>query len=456
MTAMLPFRSNQRLDSLIFLFFLQSAVVTNGFSSLVKIQGLNSIKTCNNEKTIRLFLKRQEENVRRRNKKQEPQVDIDQSCLLSSETDIKLDATNKDNNENPIMSRRRQLTTAAGMMLSSILSSDVANAYEKAYPLELKSIDSEYSTKIQKVKEMKHQERKGKVSKPTNKFLATIVWGTSLWWLSGSRSNPIATPLANVLYKLENEKWLQDRNNGWFAALPWEFLVILGVIYLCFGYITDTIVAILTTSATNPSVASVPTDTSLLLPFFSSSSSLSVQLAFVTLIGAGSLELGRIFSGEKQSTKYEARRDEQLQKEFDEFARKRLKIGNSISNNVHRNEVVAAFRRFYSKYRMAPTNEQSQLLLQQQQKIMNQQMFQQPSTPSEDSSNIDNQVAVLTTASTKEEIMDDLVTIDNVTDLEIHRLLRTWAKTNYNIEMTSAGFYSGIQINRDADVFISL
>jgi hypothetical protein len=113
------------------------------------------------------------------------------------------------------------------------------------------------------------------------------------------------------------------------------------------------------------------------------------------LIGAASLELGRIASGEKKMTREEDDRSTELEKEFADFAEKRLLPGG----NCHRNEVVRAFRRFNPKYRQSDSVEYP------------------------------------------------------LTDLEIERLLRAWNRSRGNPEMSSAGFYSNLQINNQADVF---
>jgi hypothetical protein len=39
-------------------------------------------------------------------------------------------------------------------------------------------------------------------------------------------------------------------------------------------------------------------------------------------------------------------------------------------------------------------------------------------------------------------------------DIEIERMLRSWNRKMGNQEMSSAGFFSGIQINDQADVFV--
>ena len=95
-------------------------------------------------------------------------------------------------------------------------------------------------------------------------------------------------------------------------------------------------------------------------------------------------------------TRDEKDRAVQLNEEFDGFAEKRLRAGG----NCHRTDIVKSFRRFYGKYRQA--NKEYPL-----------------------------------------------------TDLEIEKLLRFWnqKKNQGKAEMSSSGFYYGIQINTDADVF---
>lgn len=104
-----------------------------------------------------------------------------------------------------------------------------------------------------------------------------------------------------------------------------------------------------------------------------------------------------VVSGEKGLTRDENDRAVQLEDEFEEFAEKRLMQGG----NCHRSDVVKSFRRYFAKYRQADSE-------------------QYP-----------------------------------LTDREIERLLRVWNKTTNmgRAEMRSTGFYYGIQINTDADVF---
>ena len=136
----------------------------------------------------------------------------------------------------------------------------------------------------------------------------------------------------------------------------------------------------------------------LLLQLAEGDSDVCLQLAGVSLIGGATLELGRIASGEKQVTRDEMDRSMQLRHEFAEFANRRLVPGG----NCHRRDIVAAFRRYFAKYRQADSEEYP------------------------------------------------------LTDLEIEQLLRTWnqQENGGRAEMTSGGFYYGIQINKDADVFV--
>lgn len=265
----------------------------------------------------------------------------------------------------PLFDRRAAARIALSTTVATVLPTAAAHAFDvRPFPDELSATDTRDETIVRR-------RRRRSAEGPPG--LNSIVWGAALWFLSGSRSNPIATPLANLLYKREQETWLQDRNEGLFAGLPWEFLVILAVVFCGLGYGTDRGVTAL--------VEGDP--------------GLSLQLAGVSLIGGAFTELGRIATGEKQLTRDESDRTEQLESEFTQFAGDRLIPGG----NCHRNEVVQAFRRYYAKYRQ-----------------------------------VDNEEFPLA-------------------DLEIEQLLRLYCRER-NLEMSSAGFYNGIQINQEADVFV--
>jgi hypothetical protein len=211
------------------------------------------------------------------------------------------------------------------------------------------------------------------------------LWASALWLASGSRSNPIATPLANFLYDPQKEDWLQDRNDGLFADLPLPLLGALAVLYAAIGFGADQLVSQLAAAPSERGVAMPP------------NAAASLQLAGVCLIGSATLELGRVASGEKRPTRTESDRDDLLRHEFEMFADSRLLVGGS--GTCHRLDVVRAFRRFYGKYRQ-PDNPQFPL-----------------------------------------------------GDLEIEQLLRNWSRQFSGVEMSSAGFYSGVKVNADADAF---
>lgn len=306
------------------------------------------------------------------------------------------DDNNKDSDDdsnNPLVSRKQALKTLTGLMAvstlalsSSSLYPSPCNAFDKTFPTELTEIDEQSRTvtigsrtnalqRKQTAEQNKEKMKQNLVNfNVMNDGGPSLLWGIALWLLSGSRSNPLTTPLANVMYDAREEKWLQDRNAGLFAPPPTPLLLLLGVTFIILGTVTQF----------------------LLLQLAEGDSGVCGQLAGVSLIGGIFLEIGRIASGEKSLTRDEMDRAILLKNEFDEFASKRLIPGG----NCHRSDVVRSFRRYYGKYRQ-PDSEQYPL-----------------------------------------------------TDLEIEKLLRGWNKyeNQGKAEMTSSGFYYGIQINTDADI----
>jgi len=294
-----------------------------------------------------------------------------------------------------LQNRRKAMGAMSATVLSALLTNvnvEPARAYETEQPLkqrywklevpntfpdELSQEGADMLTPRQRALEISANKPKVSPLETTSAVdlgAGAVLWGSALWFLAGSRSNPLATPLANLLYN-EDEDWLQDRNDGLFAALPAPLLILLGALFLLFGFTAH----LATISLAEGSVGE------------------SFQLAGVLIISAGALEIGRIASGEKKQTRSENDRDTLLQQEFEAFAEKRLKAGG----NCHRSEVVAAFRRFNAKYRQADN----------------------PDYP--------------------------------LNDLEIERLLKDWNERNAGAQRSSAGFYNGIQINAEADVFVS-
>lgn len=279
-----------------------------------------------------------------------------------------------------VQNRRRALQLGSlGLVSLTSYNNNAANAYDKTYPGELDySKDGIIDTRQRKRDSIAAKESNKLRSDPIasssiGKPLGALLWGGALWFLLGSRSNPLVTPLANVLYDEKQENWLKDRNEGLFANLPLPLFGLLATVFALLGFATDFIITFAAEQ----------------------DHSTSLQWAGVTLIAGGALELGRIASGEKKQTRQESDRDAVLEREFEQFATSRLKAGG----NCHRNEVVRTFRRFYAKYR-------------------------QPDNP-------DHPLA----------------------DSEIEQLLRNWSRPLRGVEMSEAGFYKGLQINQDADVF---
>jgi hypothetical protein len=266
-----------------------------------------------------------------------------------------------------------------------LLTSQPANAFDRTFPDELSGSDRSTVTMGSRLSSQQRATAAATLVESNQATLRnfnlkndlgpSLAWGAALWLLSGSRSNPLATPLANLLYDPKDERWLKDRNDGLFAAPPAEFLFILSFVFACLGVVTQY----------------------LLLQLAEGDSDVCLQLAGVSLIGGATLELGRIASGEKKETREEADRSNQLRHEFAEFAERRLVEGG----NCHRRDIVAAFRRYFAKYRQADSDTYP------------------------------------------------------LTDLEIEQLLRSWnqSENRGRAEMTSGGFYYGIQINKEADVF---
>ncbi len=281
---------------------------------------------------------------------------------------------------------RRKALSALSTVTAMVLASKSANAFDRTFPEELTETDRTTITMGTRLNSQQRATAAYATAQANQSNLQnfnfrndigpSLAWGAALWLLSGSRSNPLATPLANLLYDEKEEEWLQDRNNGLFAAPPLAFLLVLGGLFVSLGVVAQF----------------------LLLQLAEGDSDVCLQLAGVSLIGGATLELGRIASGEKRATRDEMDRSTQLREEFAEFANKRVTRGG----NCHRRDIVAAFRRYFAKYRQADSEEFP------------------------------------------------------LTDLEIEQLLRSWnqIENGGRAEMTSSGFYYGIQINKDADVFV--
>lgn len=280
-----------------------------------------------------------------------------------------------------------------------------AYAFEYTYPIELTSTpiidgttEENASNSLSKLQQERLTNKRSKVLATQNELssdplgitsLSTpyegillvtgiSLWTLALWFISGSRSNPLVNPIANLLYDVNDDtsdtEWLQNRNEGYFSEYPPQLTLVLGMVFLMFGIVADRSVYFLADGE-----ATIP-----------------VELGGVAAIGGAFWEVGRLAAGEKGATKEESERDTMIAGEFEEFAERRLITGRSTLS-VHRSEVVKAFRRFNPKYRVE--NEEYPL-----------------------------------------------------TDIEIERVVRRWARIR-GIEMSSAGFFSGVGIDSDADAF---
>ena len=232
----------------------------------------------------------------------------------------------------------------------------VVNAYKQAYPPELQStpfgVNETSSNSLSKLKEERLSNKKAKVaatkselvndplglnqSPLSNNFGLTIAgastWALALWFATGSRSNPVVTPLANVLYDDKEESWLADRNEGYFGELPLSFMATLLAVFVFLGVVLDRAVYFLADGDADVSLA----------------------LAGVSVIGGAVWEVGRLAAKEKAPTREEYERDVLLYQEFDEFASKRIVVGRG---SCHRSEVISAFRRYNPKYRQAESKQ---------------------------------------------------------------------------------------------------
>jgi hypothetical protein len=174
------------------------------------------------------------------------------------------------------------VATTAGILSSSI-SSQPSNAFDKTFPLELTDADDKTRPVVMaransQQRKQKAEQAKKKMNQNLSNFnlkddiLPSMAWGLALFFVSGSRNSPVATPLANLIYDEKNEKWLQDRNAGLFGSPPLPFLFLLSFLFLCMGLLTQFI----------------------LLQLSEGDSGVCGDLAGVSVIGSGFFEIGRI------------------------------------------------------------------------------------------------------------------------------------------------------------------
>ena len=208
----------------------------------------------------------------------------------------KINRNDKNDNSIPefngasVLNRKQALRSISSVFAASVLASTISplpsNAFDRNFPDELTDADNDekpMGVLIGKRSNVQQRKQKAVESKrlmdqslksftPKKDLLSSVTWGLALFFATGSRSNPLATPLANVLYDEKEEKWLQDRNAGLFSDLPLEFLLLLGVIFFILGTLTQYS----------------------LLQISEGDSTVCGQLAGVALINAGFFEFGRI------------------------------------------------------------------------------------------------------------------------------------------------------------------
>lgn len=277
----------------------------------------------------------------------------------SDNTDDETTATSS-HHSSETQARRQFLSTMLAASSAAVVQSpfpQAANAYEQAYPIELTAtpygMPENSSNSLSKLQQERLSNKKAKVEE-TRRELAndplgmsqifesprafgltvggSTMWGLALWLWLGSRSNPLVTPVANVLYDEKEEQWLKDRNLGYFADLPFSLIIILSAIFCLFGVVLDRAAYFLAEG----------------------DAAVSLQLAGVSVIGGAVWEVGRLAAKEKAPTREEYERDVMLYKEFDDFATKRLIVGKG---SCHSSDVISAFRRYNPKYRVADSEQ---------------------------------------------------------------------------------------------------
>lgn len=133
--------------------------------------------------------------------------------------------------------------------------------------------------------------------------------------------------MGRALWEADDD-WLKDREEGMYSDAP---LALLGA-YLSLCLLAGTAV-----------------DRAVLRLAVAGDDAVTLQLAVLSLLSAGFLELSRIDSGEKMVDRVEAEREEGWRLDFEEFARER--IVKKAEGSCHKSDVVRSFRRYYGKYR---------------------------------------------------------------------------------------------------------
>ena len=197
--------------------------------------------------------------------------------------ELKLNGASMQNRKQALFSISSAFVATTAGVLSSTISPSSSVAFDKTFPIELTDVDDKAKGVIIRPSNSQQRKQNAELSKKKmdqnlasfnikNDLLPSLTWGLALFFASGSRSNPLATPLANILYDEKEEKWLEDRNAGLFSAPPLPLLFLLGFVFFIMGTLTQYI----------------------LLQLSEGDSGVCGQLAGVSVIGGGFFEIGRI------------------------------------------------------------------------------------------------------------------------------------------------------------------
>ncbi|GMH56795.1 hypothetical protein TrRE_jg10474 [Triparma retinervis] len=158
--------------------------------------------------------------------------------------------------------------------------------------------------------------------------LSSLLFGANIYLFSSSRDSPLLTLLGGLFYG-PREPWVSDRLDGLFSPPPPLMLAFFFSLTAFLGLLTDRAVLLATGGDADA----------------------ALQLAGVSVIGAGLLELARVDGGEKSISREEEEAARLRREEFEEFAGERMAVGGG-ERSCHKRDVVRSFRRYYSKYRV--------------------------------------------------------------------------------------------------------
>ena len=157
---------------------------------------------------------------------------LERQRQLNSLDDSPIVEVDADANASEQLHKRRVFLNA--MLTSTVVAgaatfgaASPASAYERVFPADLDFSGGDSTRDLatlrgERIAAKKAATKKSKGTLGGKDVAGSAIWAGALWLLSGSRSNPLITPLANVLYDEKEEDWLKDRNDGLFACFPGE------------------------------------------------------------------------------------------------------------------------------------------------------------------------------------------------------------------------------------------